>query len=83
MRCWCRATGLQLTDCQAQHCRAKREPRTDYNVAFVRPGGAGGGAFNKIAHSAQIGAVRGGSIPGSLNGLRRDNARKSEVRVAQ
>ena len=83
MRSPCRTKELQLTDCQAQHCRAKREPRIDYSVAFVRPGGAGGGAFDKIARSAQIGAVRRGSIPGSLNGLRRDNARKPEVRVAQ
>ena len=83
MRCWCRTTELQLTDCQAQRCRAKRVPQTDFNVAFVRPGRAGGGAFDKIARSAQIGAVRGGSIPGSLNELRRDKARKSEVRVAQ
>ena len=64
IRCLCRTKELQLTDCQSQHCRAKREPRTDYNVAFVRPGGAGGGAFDKIVRSAQIGAVRGGSIPG-------------------
>ena len=83
MRSPCCTKELQLTDCQAQHCRAKREPRTDYNVAFVRLGGAGGGAFDKIARSAQIGAVRRGSILGSLNGLRRDNARKPEVRVAQ
>ena len=83
MRVPCRTKELQLTDCQAQHCRAKREPRTDYSVAFVRPGGAGGGAFDNIARSAQIGAVRRSSIPGSLNGLRRDNARKPEVRVAQ
>ena len=79
----CRTKELQLTDCQAQHCRAKREPRTDYIVAFVRPGRAGGRAFDKIARSAKIGEVQGGSIRGSLNGLRRDNARKPEVRVAQ
>ena len=83
MRSPCRTKELQRTDCQAQHCRAKREPRTDYNVAFVRPGGACGGAFDKIARSAQIGEVQGGSTPGSLNGLRRDNARKPYVRVAQ
>ena len=82
MRSPCRTKELQLPDCQAQHCRAKREPWTDYNVACVRPDGAGGGAIDKIARSAQIAAVRDGSIPGSLNGLRRDNARKPEVRVA-
>ena len=83
MRSPCRTKELQLTDCQAQHCRAKRERRTDYNVALARPGRAGGGASDKIARSAQIGAVQGGSIPGSLNGLRRDKARKPEVRAAQ
>ena len=39
MRSPCRTKELQLTDCQAQHCRAKREPQTDYNMAFVQPGG--------------------------------------------
>ena len=30
MRFPCRTKELQLTDCQAQHCRAKREPLTDF-----------------------------------------------------
>ena len=36
MRCLCRTTELQLTDCQAQHCRAKREPMTDFWTVVER-----------------------------------------------
>ena len=36
MRSLCRTTELQLTDCQAQHCRAKREPPTDFRALVDR-----------------------------------------------
>ena len=36
IRCLCRTKELQLTDCQAQHCRAKREPLTDFRTLVDR-----------------------------------------------
>ena len=76
MRSPCHTKELQLTDCQAQHCRAKREPRTDFlpfgdrrRYAAQLVCLAGGGHFVDAACRLEIRSKRDGRLLDSA-GLR-------------